>query len=148
MKKIKILINRKKPQAQKMLRLAQQVAQDQGFVISAQPDFVVALGGDGTLLAAASIYGRKGTPILGVNMGGLGFLTDVTFENLQNTLHDIRTRKFRIEKRMLMRAKFDRLILDALNVWPKKGLSSVAGATSKRYSLKSNPLSPSRSVLK
>ncbi len=115
MKKIKILINRKKPQARKILRVAEKIAKDHGFVISAHPDFVMALGGDGTLLAAANLYGRKGVPILGVNIGGLGFLTDVTFENLSDTLRDIKMRNFRIEKRMLIRAKFDNNKLDALN---------------------------------
>lgn len=40
-------------------------------------DFVISMGGDGTFLKAASKVGAKGTPILGVNMGRLGFLADV-----------------------------------------------------------------------
>ena len=75
----------------------------------------MALGGDGTLLAAANLFARKGMPILGVNIGGLGFLTDVTFENLADTLREIRAKRFRIEKRMLIRAKFEGRMLDALN---------------------------------
>ena len=115
MKKAKIVVNKKKPQARKNLALAEQALRAKGFEISEQPDFIVALGGDGTLLAVANHYGRKGIPILGVNIGGLGFLTNVTFRELSNTLVEIAEKKFKIEKRMVMKAVFDRKVFYALN---------------------------------
>lgn len=115
MKKVKIVINLKKSEARKILKQTRELLQRNGFLISDRPDFILAIGGDGTLLSAANLYGKKGISILGVNAGGLGFLTDVTFEQLSDTLMEIKNKKFIIEKRMVVQARFDRGILYALN---------------------------------
>jgi len=115
MKKAKIVVNTKKPNARKNLELAEQELRAKGFEISQKPDFIIALGGDGTLLMAANTYGKKGMPILGVNIGGLGFLTNVTFGELSKTLDEILEKKFKIEKRMVLKATFDRKRFFALN---------------------------------
>jgi len=115
MRKVKIVINTKKPQSRKTMHVVQQVLRDHGFTISKKPDFIIALGGDGTLLSAANLYGKKQIPILGVNIGGLGFLTDITFQQLSDTLIEIKKKKFKIEKRMVLQAHFDHNILYALN---------------------------------
>jgi NAD+ kinase len=51
-----------------------------------KPELVIVLGGDGTLLAAARVFASTGTPILSVNLGYLGFLTEVRLADLYSTL--------------------------------------------------------------
>ena len=51
-----------------------------------KPELVIVLGGDGTLLAASRVFARLGTPILSVNLGSLGFLTEVRLSDLYATL--------------------------------------------------------------
>lgn len=51
-----------------------------------EPRLVIVLGGDGTMLAAARIFASSGTPILGVNLGFLGFLTEIRLGDLYATL--------------------------------------------------------------
>ena len=50
------------------------------------PDLVIVLGGDGTLLAAARVFARSGVPILSVNLGALGFLTEVRLGDIYTHL--------------------------------------------------------------
>lgn len=63
------------------------------------PDLVLTLGGDGTLLRAARDFGRLQIPIMGVNLGRVGFLTTATPAELESVLHDIARRAFRVEHR-------------------------------------------------
>jgi len=53
---------------------------------SLNPDLVIVLGGDGTLLAAARVFARSGVPILSVNLGALGFLTEVRLGDIYTHL--------------------------------------------------------------
>jgi NAD+ kinase len=71
-----------------------------------QVDLVLVLGGDGTLLGMAGRIGQSGVdiPILGVNFGGLGFLTEVTLPELYSTLEATLNGSAQTDERMTMRA--------------------------------------------
>ena len=66
------------------------------------PDMIISLGGDGTLLSAARIWGLSGTPIFGVNLGFLGFLAETEPAQFASRLVDILGGHFRLEKRLAL----------------------------------------------
>lgn len=68
-------------------------------------DMALSIGGDGTFLRTAASIGRKGTPILGINTGRLGFLADVSSLELEETLEEICKNQYRIEERTLLYLK-------------------------------------------
>lgn len=68
-------------------------------------DIVVALGGDGTLLRVARAIAGCDVPVLGVNLGGLGFLTEVTWRETFKTLDRILQGDITIEERMMLEAE-------------------------------------------
>jgi NAD+ kinase len=65
-------------------------------------NFVVVLGGDGTLLAASRAVAKSGIPVLGVNLGSLGFLTEVPLEELYPTLEAIEQNGCEIDARSMV----------------------------------------------
>lgn len=67
-------------------------------------DMVIVLGGDGTLLSVARLVEGKAVPILGVNLGGLGFLTEVAVEELFTTLEMIFDHEFVTDDRLMLKA--------------------------------------------
>jgi NAD+ kinase len=71
-------------------------------------DLILVLGGDGTLLKAARLYGGPGTPLLGVNLGGLGFLTEIALEEFYSILEKIFQGDFQTETRMMLKAQIVR----------------------------------------
>lgn len=71
-------------------------------------DLVVVLGGDGTLLSAARITAAIEVPLLGVNLGSLGFLTEVPLQSLYSMLDAIAQGRASVEQRTLMQVEMHR----------------------------------------
>lgn len=67
-------------------------------------DIVIVFGGDGTLISAAHIAPNLAVPILGVNVGGLGFLTGVTLDKLYVALSEVLNGQYKIDERIAIRA--------------------------------------------
>jgi NAD+ kinase len=70
-----------------------------------QVDLLIVLGGDGTLLSMARAVGDLGVPLLGVNLGGLGFLTATTLDEMFPALEAYLEGRMAIEERMLLSAR-------------------------------------------
>jgi NAD+ kinase len=73
--------------------------------LPAQVDLIVVLGGDGTLLSMARAVGDLGIPLLGVNLGDLGFLTATTLEEMLPALDATVSGRMVIEERMMLGAR-------------------------------------------
>jgi NAD+ kinase len=73
-----------------------------------KPDFVIVLGGDGTLLAAARAVAAAKIPLLAVNLGSLGFLTEVALADLYPTLEAVYSQRCGIERRAMIHCRLVR----------------------------------------
>lgn len=69
------------------------------------PDFVVVLGGDGTLLSVARIVAPSGIPILGVNLGSLGFLTEIRQEEITAALANVDAGRYELSLRSMLHCR-------------------------------------------
>ena len=80
------------------------VLSDDNFLASIE--LLIVFGGDGTLLGSARKFLKHNIPILGVNMGKVGFLTDIKINSFESTLNEILSGDFVIEERSLVSANF------------------------------------------
>ncbi|MDR2195632.1 MAG: NAD kinase [Gallionellaceae bacterium] len=71
-------------------------------------DLGIVLGGDGTMLNIACTLAKSGVPLVGVNQGRLGFLTDISVETMQQTIADMLAGQFVTEQRMMLSARIVR----------------------------------------
>jgi len=69
-------------------------------------DLVITLGGDGTLLTAARALVDKNTPLLGINLGRLGFLADVSYDDFESYFDAVVAGRYSVEKRFFIEGKF------------------------------------------
>lgn len=76
--------------------------------IATLSEFIIVLGGDGTLLSVARLIGDRGTPMLGVNLGSLGFLTEVTLDEMYPLIEEILKGKMIIDERRMLEAVIER----------------------------------------
>lgn len=129
MKSIGIIANPKKPKVEKIIEqmilwakkneidcyLSEELKDLVGkkgklLPLSSLPDkseVLISLGGDGTMLKTARTVGKRGNPILGINLGSLGFITETTVDDLESTLNRLLNKEYKVEKRMVLKAKID-----------------------------------------
>ena len=94
-------------------------------------DFICVIGGDGTILKTARYYANYGTPILGINLGRLGFLSQTGTDNIEKVIQCIKNNSYKVQERLMLKSGN----FVALNDFVVKGCSTTR--TSK-FSLKIN----------
>ena len=72
-----------------------------------EADFAISMGGDGTFLRTASMVGHKEIPILGVNMGRLGFLADINVNDIEHTIAALYQEDYSVETRAVIQVETD-----------------------------------------
>lgn len=136
--KIALFINHK-PQALELAKHAADLIQDRAqiFVKSSKPienesslidktpvltkkdietlDLVIAFGGDGTILSLLRTYPNLETPVMGVNVGRLGFMTDVTASEMENKIECFFSKQYTLEQRLMIEGSYQDKAVDALN---------------------------------
>ncbi len=70
-------------------------------------DMAISIGGDGTFLAASRFFAQKTIPILGINLGRLGFLTEFSYDQAIDKMEDIIQGKFSVTRRMRLEAEWE-----------------------------------------
>ncbi len=76
--------------------------------IPGRSDIIIVFGGDGTLLSVARLVGDTGVPILGVNLGGLGFITEISRDEVRREIDKVFSGKFGFEERIMLLADVSR----------------------------------------
>ncbi len=125
MKRIGIIVKKGVPEALNAIKGLLPLLKKKGFVVFVESDpatilkikgyhreripslvdMIMVLGGDGTLLSAASLVGDKGIPILGVNVGSLGFITEITVNEIQEGIERIISKGYLVEERIMLSAR-------------------------------------------
>ena len=94
--------------------------------IYSNSDFAIVLGGDGTMLSAANRAVYTGTPLLGINLGNIGYLTDVDKDLAKDAIRRVLNSEYTIESRIMLEAAIGdsapRLALNDITIY--RGLSS------------------------
>ncbi len=75
--------------------------------IAKQADILLSFGGDGTFLNSIHLLNGKETPVVGINLGGLGYLAEVSAEELYNRTEDILAKRWKTEHRMVLEARLE-----------------------------------------
>ncbi|MCL2353987.1 MAG: NAD(+)/NADH kinase, partial [Defluviitaleaceae bacterium] len=68
-------------------------------------DYIIALGGDGTMLAAVHQVAKRNIPLLGINLGRLGYLTDTSSEGALEAVGKLLAGDYKVERRMMLEAE-------------------------------------------
>ena len=98
--------------------------------IGAQCDLALVVGGDGTMLGIGRLLAKFGVPLIGINQGRLGFITDIAFDGYQNVLGPMLGGSFEEDRRWMMQAQ---VVRDGRSVFSANAMNDVVvnrGATS------------------
>src|SRR5215210_6198276 len=76
--------------------------------LAGEADLMLVLGGDGTMIATARMIGDREVPVLGVNYGGLGYLTEFRIEELYTALESILAGNYRLDRRVMLSVELRR----------------------------------------
>ncbi len=129
MKKIGIICKAGRPEPQEMLRELLPWLRQKGYEtfvdadaaaalnmkgyqrneIASLADVVLVLGGDGTMLSVSRLVAGKGVPILGINLGSLGFITEVNRDEIYDAMEAMLSDGCAVEERMMLNARIHRL---------------------------------------
>lgn len=71
-------------------------------------DLVVVLGGDGTILSVGTASAKAGVPLIGINMGSLGFLAEIPFDEMHSALQEVLEGNFNLSERLMLRGELVR----------------------------------------
>jgi NAD+ kinase len=93
--------------------------------LGARADLIVVLGGDGTLLGVARLVAPRGVPILGVNLGGLGFLTEVARDEASSALKEVIEGRYDVDRRIMLEAIVERAHSTERRSGPLQALNDV-----------------------
>lgn len=90
-------------------------------------DFLISVGGDGTLLSVSRRSFRYEIPVLGINLGTLGFLTDINMDELPSFIDDLKNEVYKIDQRMMVEGSLNLNNFVAFNdiVISRKAISSM-----------------------
>ncbi|MDQ3952854.1 MAG: NAD(+)/NADH kinase, partial [Actinomycetota bacterium] len=102
-RRVAVVVNVGKPEAAARAREIAQVLVEEGIAVSEEePDLVVSLGGDGTMLRGAQLAHAADVPLLGVNLGTLGYLTEVDATHEVEALRRVLAGDYDIQDRMML----------------------------------------------
>ena len=114
-KRLGMLVHPEKPEAARLARRLAEICREKGPALVpvdsrnasalADVDVVAVLGGDGTILRALRLMGEKMVPVLGVNLGTMGFLAECAPEALEEAVRRLAAGDYRLEERMLLRVE-------------------------------------------
>ncbi|MBC7450161.1 MAG: NAD kinase [Cytophagales bacterium] len=80
-----------------------------------RPDLMLSIGGDGTLLEAATFVGQKEIPLIGINTGRLGFLATTPREEIESSVNELIAKDYKISERTLIKLVSDEDLFEGLN---------------------------------
>ncbi len=99
-------------------------------------DFAIVFGGDGSIISAARHLSRSGVPVIGVNLGRLGFLVEFSIDELKELFDDITSARTPIDKRMMLNCKVTGGGIEKLNSSALNDVFVAAGAPFRMVELK------------